>query len=123
MNIASSGEPDTSPKKPLTSSTAIRTSRSVFAHGYFMPPSSQCAERIRRGYRMSGICLSNSRRRLNLTFVGSHHFDEFLHGVGRVLQGSHLIVVQIELNNLYDAPSAKFHGNADKQIINAVFPL
>ena len=33
MKTASSGEFDTSPKKPLTSSTAMSASRSVFAHG------------------------------------------------------------------------------------------
>ena len=36
MKIASSDAPDTSPKKPLTSSTAMSASSIVFAHGVFM---------------------------------------------------------------------------------------
>ena len=35
MNRASSDEPDTSPKKPLTNSTQMRASSIVLAHGVF----------------------------------------------------------------------------------------
>ena len=37
MKIASPAEPDTSPKKPVTSSTSSRVSRMLFAQKAFIP--------------------------------------------------------------------------------------
>ena len=92
MNAASSGELDTSPKNPLTNSTAISARSMAFAQGYLIsahPPRSRQARTVasRWGRYVRLFCL----------FRGRHYIHKLLNGVGGLSQLGEFVGGQIEL--------------------------
>ena len=64
--------------------------------------------------------------RLSLKFglfrkLNAENINQFLHGSGTFLQGGAFFVGQRNFNDLFNSVLAEFAGNADEQIVDAVF--